>query len=111
MTTIRIKIPAGAYRVILTITELLSKQIKVYDPATLITQECLDSILVKLNKRKYSKQDNLYMSLSLIEMVVFINKVGDAMFEAGEYEKAIMRDVKENLYIQVNREIQIRMFN
>ena len=110
MTTIRLKFTPGVYRVIFSITELLSRQVRVVDMQTLILQECLDKIFLNLNKQKYSKREYVYLSLSLTELFLFVNTVGTAMQSAGEYERAVWRDIEKNVDIQVNREVQIRMF-
>ena len=110
MTKIKIKLSKQEYDALSPIVTHAAANISVVDAFSLYEKEVAEDIQRRFEARKWRMQSTYTFNLSIVETVVFIKHVGNAMKMAGNYECALYYNIYEQqIAVQTNRAVQMRM--
>ncbi|MCL2290843.1 MAG: hypothetical protein FWC34_09125 [Bacteroidetes bacterium] len=109
-TKIKIRLTRTEYEVIRTYVLYASYNLSVADARSLYEKETLEVLNARFEAKTYKYQKIYNFSFSIIEMVVFMKHIGEAMQLNGSYERAAYSLLyTQQIAPQVQRAIQMRM--
>jgi len=109
-TNIKIKLTRTEYEAIRTFVLYASFNLNVTDARSLYEKETLEVLSARFEAKTYKYQKSYNFSFSIIEMVVFMKYIGEAMQLSGSFERASYSLLyTQQIVPQVQRAIQMRM--
>ena len=109
-TKIKIKLSRQEYEAVSAIVTYAANMLCVVDTYSLYVKETLEYMKQRFDTKRFKLQNSYTFSLSIVEIVVFMQYVGEKMVQAGAYEFAVYHTIYENqIAPQASRAIQIRM--